>query len=148
MNSHPGTDWNNHARWVFGTVLDDGESHTSDRVWSAAGPAAVVIYHLYYEAGYDLTELPNGLAWKEMLDNLSADQRHLLLHKGHLMEISEQDDRYIPRETVLPLTYTGSIDEIRARLEELAAAGINEVVYQPEGPDIVRELTTFAEVAA
>lgn len=146
VNADPGSGWTKSARWAMGTVLDDEESPTSDRVWLAAGHAAVVLYHLYYEAGYDLATLPNGPAWREMIDSLGEDDRHILLHKGHLMEVSEHDDRLIPRETAQAMTFTGSIETLRARLEEMAASGITEVVYQPAGPDIPRELEAFARL--
>ncbi|SFB13119.1 5,10-methylenetetrahydromethanopterin reductase [Amycolatopsis marina] len=147
VNADPGEGWEKSARWALGTVLDDGESPTSDRVWAAAGHAAVVLYHLYYEAGYDLNTLPNGAAWAEMISSLSAEERHVLLHKGHLMEVSEHDDRLIPRETVEPMTFTGTVEVLRARIEEMGAKGISEVVYQPAGPDIRRELEAFAQLA-
>lgn len=147
VNVDPGTGWAQSARWALGTVLDDGESPTSDRVWAAAGHAAVVIYHLYYEAGYDLSTLPNGAAWGELISSLSEEERHLSLHKGHLMEVSEHDDAMIPRETAEAMTFTGSVETLRARLEELAATGVTEVVYQPAGPDIPRELEAFSRLA-
>lgn len=146
VNSDPGPGWANSARWALGTVLDEGESVTSDRVWRAAGHAAAVIYHLYYEAGYDLSALPNGPEWAAVIDAMTPDERHVLLHKGHLMEVSEHDDRMIPRETVEALTFTGTADTLRARLEQMASSGVTEVVYQPAGPDIPRELEAFARL--
>ncbi|MEU3273137.1 LLM class flavin-dependent oxidoreductase [Saccharomonospora sp. NPDC006951] len=146
VNTEPGEGWRNSARWAMGTVLDEGESPTSDRVWAAAGHAAVVIYHLYYEAGFDLSTLPGGTEWGEMISSLSEEERHLSLHKGHLMEVSEHDDRLIPRETVSALTFTGTVAELRARVDDMAAKGITEVVYQPAGPDIPRELEAFARL--
>lgn len=146
VNVDPGAGWANSARWALGTVLDDGEDFTSDRVWLAAGHAAAVIYHLYYEAGYDLAGLPNGAEWGKVIDSLTEDERHVLLHKGHLMEVSEHDDRMIPRETVEALTFTGTEETLRARLEQMAESGVTEVVFQPAGPDIPRELEAFARL--
>ncbi|MGA8327687.1 MAG: hypothetical protein WB777_00110, partial [Mycobacterium sp.] len=40
-------DWR--ALLTFGTVLDDGEELTSERVADAAGPGVVVMYHAVYE---------------------------------------------------------------------------------------------------
>ena len=37
-------------------------------------------------------------------------------------------------------TITGTADEIKARIDELGAKGVTEVVFQPCGPDIRREL--------
>jgi 5,10-methylenetetrahydromethanopterin reductase len=33
-------------------------------------------------------------------------------------------------------------------MRELAARGVTEIAYQPAGPDIPRELTAFARMAA
>jgi 5,10-methylenetetrahydromethanopterin reductase len=37
-------------------------------------------------------------------------------------------------------TVSGTADEVRAQIESLGAQGVTEVVYQPCGPDIRREL--------
>ena len=38
---------------------------------------------------------------------------------------------------------TGTAAEVRARVVDLAEAGVTEIAYQPAGPDIPRELATF-----
>jgi 5,10-methylenetetrahydromethanopterin reductase len=38
---------------------------------------------------------------------------------------------------------TGPSAQIRARLDQLAEQGVTNVVYQPAGPDIPRELERF-----
>jgi 5,10-methylenetetrahydromethanopterin reductase len=43
-------------------------------------------------------------------------------------------------------TFTGTVEELSARLDDLAAAGVTEVAYQPAG-DIERELRAFARLA-
>ena len=40
-------------------------------------------------------------------------------------------------------TLTGTPEELQARVEALAAAGVTEVVYQPTGDDIPGELERF-----
>jgi len=46
------------------------------------------------------------------------------------------------------VTVSGTHDEVRQRLATLAQQGVTEVVYQPAGPDIRRELETFMEAAS
>ena len=43
------------------------------------------------------------------------------------------------------LTLTGTPAELRSRLEQLAAAGLTEIAYQPAGSDIPGELARFIE---
>jgi 5,10-methylenetetrahydromethanopterin reductase len=136
------------ARLVTGTVLEDGEPPTSDRAWEAAGHAAATAYHVSYEFGSDMSGLPNADAWRAYIDALPEAERHLLLHKGHVTTVSEHDARFIPRETVAQLTFTGTVDQLAARCRRLAARGITDVIFQPAGPDIPRELEAFARVAA
>jgi len=44
-------------------------------------------------------------------------------------------------------TVSGTADQVAARLSELEAGGVTELVFQPCGPDIRRELATFMETA-
>jgi 5,10-methylenetetrahydromethanopterin reductase len=144
---HQPEGFTNAARIVFGTVLDDGEALDSDRVWKAAGPGAVLPYHGGYETGRDISRLPNGAAWRAAVDALPAAQRHLVLHRGHLIQVSELDETHVPRAAVGALTFTGTVDQLRPRAAQLAAAGINELIFQPAGPDIPRELEAFTRLA-
>jgi hypothetical protein len=49
--------------------------------------------------------------------------------------------------TVRATTFTGTAAELQECLQALENAGATEVVYQPAGPDIDRELTAFARMA-
>ena len=46
-----------------------------------------------------------------------------------------------------PFSFTGTAATLRARAADLADQGVTEIVYQPAGPDIRRELQTFIEGA-
>ena len=45
-------------------------------------------------------------------------------------------------------TGSGTPDQVRARLSDIAAEGVRGVLYGPMGDDIPRELRAFAEAAA
>lgn len=141
-------DWT--IRLAWGTVLEPGEDPTSDRVLAAAGPAAAVTYHALYEmGGVDAVAqaLPNGAAWVERIEAVPESERHLAVHDGHLIRLSAIDHDTLPREVIPELTLTGTPDDVRAKLEAIAASGVTEIAYQPEGPDIPRELEAFMAVA-
>jgi 5,10-methylenetetrahydromethanopterin reductase len=141
-------DWT--IRLLWGTVLEDGEAPTSDRVLQAAGPAAAVTYHALYEMGGAeavAQALPNGATWVDRIDAVSPSERHLAVHDGHLIRLSEIDRETIPREVIPEMTVTGTPDEVRIKLEAIAASGLTEIAYQPQGPDIARELEGFMSVA-
>jgi 5,10-methylenetetrahydromethanopterin reductase len=136
-------DWVAFLYW--GTVLDDGEDLSSQRVQAAAGPGGALAYHATYELyGPDaVRELPGGEEWMSVVERRSGEERHLAVHEGHCIHLSEADRAAwaVTGGAMLPTTtITGSADEVKARIEELGAQGVTEVVFQPSGPDIRREL--------
>ena len=63
---------------LFGTVLDPGEALDDERVKRAAGAAMAVRYHGTYERAPAAVEsLPNGSAWRESVERVPAEIRHL-----------------------------------------------------------------------
>jgi len=146
MGATPPDDFDWTIRLVWGTVLEDGEAPTSDRVLEAAGPAAAVTYHALYEmGGVDavVQALPNGAAWADRIQAVPPSERHLAVHDGHLIRLSAIDTETLPREVIPEMTVTGTPDEVRSKIEAIAASGLTEIAYQPHGPGIARELEAF-----
>jgi len=142
----PGFPWC--AALVFGTVLDDGEDPGSARALAAAGPAQVVMAHALWEmdpAAVDL--LPGGSEWRAEIDALPEAERHLAVHEGHLVEVTERERGLLDSGQFAATTWTGTRAEIADRLAAAEAAGVTEVLYGPIGPDVPRELAAFAEAA-
>jgi 5,10-methylenetetrahydromethanopterin reductase len=135
----------------FGTVLDEGEELTSARVIDAAGPSAVVFYHGAYErAGAAAVDaLPGGQGWREAIEASPEDERHFAIHEGHLVKANPRDQPYvadlIPFASSMSLTCVAK--EIPDKIAGLEAVGVTELVYQPAGSDIERELRAFGAAA-
>jgi 5,10-methylenetetrahydromethanopterin reductase len=91
-------------------------------------------------------QLPGGKAWREAIERVPADRRHLVIHEGHCVEVPPRE-RALLDPSVGAMTFTGTQGELRARWSELAAAGATELAYAPAGPDIPRELREMARVA-
>jgi len=135
---------------VHGTVLGEGEALDSPRVQAAAGPGNALAYHATYEFGGDVTGLPAGRVWLDTINQTPEPDRHLAVHHQHLVGLNQADEAAwaagswaaIPATTV-----TGSAAELSERLAAFAEAGITEVVYQPTGPEIARELEAFMTAA-
>jgi len=127
-----------HVSLVYGTVLDEGEELSSPRVVAAAGPAAAVVLHGSYGNGARLVE-----PWCEYMDRIPAPVRHLAVHAGHLVEVTEVDRPFITPELITSFTCTGSADDVRRWVEAKCDDGVTEVAFQPAGPDIARELESF-----
>jgi 5,10-methylenetetrahydromethanopterin reductase len=133
---------------TMGTVLDDGEKITSQRATAAIAPGAVVGYHWMYErAGAAMVDgFPGGQRWRESVEAVPADERHLAIHEGHLVAPNERDLPIVNEAVTLiaQIGLVGTAGEVRDRIENLQAGGVTEIAYQPAGPDIPGELERFA----
>jgi 5,10-methylenetetrahydromethanopterin reductase len=142
-------DWR--ALLCFGTVLDEGEELTSPRALEAAGPAAAVLYHAMYERGgaAAVDALPGGQGWREAIEAYPEDERHFAIHEGHLVRANVSDELHIAE--LIPfassMALTGPAAQLPEKIAGLAALGVTEIVYQPAGSDIERELRVFASAA-
>jgi 5,10-methylenetetrahydromethanopterin reductase len=140
------------ALLAFGTVLDEGESLGGDRVLATAGPALAVAYHAVYErGGADAVDaFPGGRRWREAVEQVAPERRHLAVHEGHLVLVNDRDRPAVVEGAPLltALSFTGTPAELRERLDGLAAAGLTELAYQPAGPDIPSELERMAAALA
>lgn len=143
------SDWR--ALLCFGTVLDDGEDLTSPRAIDAAAPGTVVLYHAMYERGgaAAVDALPGGQRWREAIEAYPPDERHLAIHAGHLVKANPNDEPHVA--DLLPLAsstaLTGPARHVAEKIAGFDALGVTEIVYQPAGSDIERELNAFASAA-
>ena len=128
---------------LFGTVLDEGEDLRSDRVIAAAGHALAVVYHGLYERSPEAVDaMPGGAQWRAAIEEVPAERRHLAVHEGHLVRVTERDrPAVLAGADLLPaVSFTGTAAQLRERAAELAEAGVTEIAIQPGGPDIAGEL--------
>ncbi len=137
---------------MWGTVLEPGEEADSPHVVSALAAASAVLYHVRYERGGApaVDPLPGGRAWREHIEQTPAQRRHLAVHAGHQIELSDSDRLLFPgaEPMIAKASLVGDAASVRRQLESWAAAGITEIAYQPAGPDIPGELERFAAAAA
>jgi 5,10-methylenetetrahydromethanopterin reductase len=140
FSPHPG--FAECAVLTFGTVLEDGEDVTSQRVIETAGPALAALYHSQLVAS-----LPRGAEWLEMMQQYPEETRHLRTHELHVVGVNEHDRPFIDGAAAAAATFTGTRAELRRRLQEMKAGGATEVMIQPTGRDTERELRAFAEMA-
>jgi 5,10-methylenetetrahydromethanopterin reductase len=139
------------ATMLSGTVVDPGEDPHSSRVLRAVGPWAVVSWHTAYTHGgaSAVDALPGGAAWRAALEALAPqEERHLLTYEGHVTHLSQRDlpllEHIDGRSGAARMIKIGDPASIRHELTQLGNAGFREVMYNPSGPDIARELRAFA----
>jgi 5,10-methylenetetrahydromethanopterin reductase len=135
-----------HCQMTNGTVLARGEAPDSRRAMQAAGHGAALVYHSAYERGV-VESLPEGLEFKRMVEELPERTRHLAVHDRHLVALNDLDQRYVTPEILGRFGRALTIEAWQARLHDIEAAGATELIYQPAGADIGRELTAFATMA-
>lgn len=133
---------------TMGTVIDDEEDLADERVRSAVGAPWAAAYHFVYTAqGADaLCEMPGGSAWLDVIEKVPERLRHLHIHQGHMVEMNDADLAawHAGGHTSVPsVTLTGSADTVGAAVAAMAEAGATEIMFEPSGPDIARELDRF-----
>jgi 5,10-methylenetetrahydromethanopterin reductase len=137
--------WN--AVLLHGTVLPDGPVD-EDYLLAAAGAGAGAAYHITYAGGGDAVDrLPNGAQYRAAIERHPADQRAFAMWGHHLIEATPEERAALTPQAVREMTFTGTATELQGRLQEMEKDGATEVIYQPAGPDIDRELVAFAEMA-
>ena len=133
---------------TMGTVIDDGEDPAGDRVRLAVGAPWAAAYHFVYTAqGADaVREMPGGSAWVDVIEKVPQHERHLHIHQGHMVEMNEADlaawhaGGYV---SVPSVTLSGSADTVAKTVAAMAQAGATEMMIEPSGPNIARELEAF-----
>ncbi len=88
-----------------------------------------------------------GEEWDAAYEAVPKRIRHLALHDQHLIAINDRDRPFVTGPTLvqhgLALTRAGW----RECIALVESAGATEIAYQPAGPDIAKELETFASAA-
>jgi 5,10-methylenetetrahydromethanopterin reductase len=131
-----------------GTVLDDGEDVTSPRASTALRPIIALAYHKrYMDDPESVKGLPNGEAWLASVERVGEGVRHLSVHRGHNLDVSNGHDGVVDVSNAKQMTFTGTREELRERLRRLEAGGASGVIFGTTGYDVERELRAYAEVA-
>lgn len=143
--------WVAYLEW--GTVLDEDEGDDSERARHAGGPGWALSFHGAYEFGGPeaVRALAGGEEWLKIIEKSPPDQRHLAVHSGHCVELNPADEaawRAGGSSTLRDVTLSGTHAQIQSRLDDYRSRGVTEIVFQPCGPDIERELERFLEVAS
>ena len=133
----------------FGTVLEDGEAIDSERVLECAGPAVGAFYHGLYEwSGPEgAAALPGGEQWRAIVEAIPERTRHLAVHEGHVVELTDRDRKFVTGEMIAAMTFTGTPEQLVERMAAMEQGGATELVLQPGGRNIEGELAKFAKLA-
>jgi 5,10-methylenetetrahydromethanopterin reductase len=102
---------------------------------------------MYTRDPESVKSLPNGAAWLASVQKVPAPVRHLAVHRGHTLDISNGHDALVDVSIAPQVTFTGTRDELRMRLDALEAAGATGVIFGTSAVDVEREMRAFADLA-
>jgi 5,10-methylenetetrahydromethanopterin reductase len=155
MNVAPptGGDWDCYIEMMNGTVLDPGESPNADRVIDAAGVwEALGMHGAWHLGGEEIVPmLPGGADWlARVVPQRPEAERHLTVHQWHCTHVNDHDRPLLAAKGTPDDPWSGWVGEkadIAARIAASGEAGSTEILYTPAGPDLEREIRTFADAA-
>lgn len=138
--------------FTLGCVLAEGEQPSSKRVMAQAGPLGAVALHGLIESGQPLETLPEpirtvALRYLDRYEHAApAGERHLWLHRGHLMFIRPDEADLVSPELVAARSFTGTAAELRDRVRALAK-GYDQFVIQlvPGHEDAIEDWAALAQ---
>ena len=131
-----------------------GTGRTAD---VGAGPrAARLLFTLRYHLSYDgfsataLEQIPGGSDWLDTIRAFPEATRHLKVHDRHTVEVSQHDhevsERHRPELEAFGAAMALTPDQLRARVDELAAMGATRVMGPNIRPDWERGLRSLAPI--
>lgn len=136
----------------WGTILDDDEPEDSAHARNSGGPGWALSLHGAYEFGGPdaVAALPGGQQWLDVVNATSAKERHLDVHRNHCVDLNAADAAAWEAggfSTLRQVTMSGTRDEVRHRLDAYREQGVTEIVIQPCGQNLERELERFLDAA-
>ena len=140
-----------------GCVMREGESADSPRVKALAGPAAAIAFHAFAEAEElgSLFPVPPPLqavfdAYKEQVWRKyePADARYLENHRGHLMFLRPEEEKFMTGQIIRGMTLTATRAELVEQLKALKAAGYRQMMVHARNGHEIEMIEEWAEVAA
>jgi 5,10-methylenetetrahydromethanopterin reductase len=132
-----GYSWVPYLAWD--AVLDEGEALDSEHARAAGGPGWALAYHGAYEVGgpEPYANFPGGAGWMDVVAKTPLERRHLAVHAGHCVALNEADQAAWNaggHAILQDVTISGTRDQVRRRLDDLASRGVTEIVFQPVDP--------------
>jgi 5,10-methylenetetrahydromethanopterin reductase len=124
--------------FTMGAVLRDGDTVDDARIREQSAPFAAVFLHNLAEtttSEQSARMLPPLLqerleAYRAEYARYDAEAPWLRNHRGHLMHLREEEEAIVDGEMIRALTFTGTPDELRAKVDRLAEAGYSQVTVQ------------------
>jgi len=118
-------------------VLEPGETVGSDRVRELCGSFVISGLHYQYEQWREAgrpERRPAFAGWGDyvaLLDRIDPAVVHQRIHEGHCCWVVEEEERFVTEELIEATCMVGTADDLAGRLDELAEAGLTQVMLLP-----------------
>lgn len=124
--------------FTLGRVLDDGEACDSPKAMAQGGPLVAIMFHNLVEAAERGSILPMDPSWAPTVERYQelyasyrpADARYLMLHRGHLIYVRDDERPLITGDLIRDLSFTGSVGKLRDKIAALRDAGYRQLAIQ------------------
>jgi alkanesulfonate monooxygenase SsuD/methylene tetrahydromethanopterin reductase-like flavin-dependent oxidoreductase (luciferase family) len=118
-------------------VLRDGETLDSERVKRQAGAFAIASLHYTYEQMVQFGRRPPADlsdiwdAYVRQVELTPLDRRHQRTHLGHNCWVIPEEEQFVTPELIDRTCMVGTPDQLRTRVNQLYAAGLDQLVILP-----------------
>ena len=130
-------------------VTEDGEPIDSERVCRQAGAFAIAGVHYAYDQYAQYGRRPPAHMagfWDDyvaLVEDLPVEVRHQRVHQGHNCWVLPEEERFVTAELIERSCLVGTPAALAARIAELDAAGLDQLVLLPplaEKEAVVRDV--------
>ncbi len=127
-------------------VLRPGEAADSPRVLTRVGPRIAVAFHYAYEIVRRGKSAPSYLqTFLTPAYCAYLDTRWQEIHATHSRFLQPGEEEFITPAAVEAMSLTGTREDIIARLKQLEAAGLTQVVISPPWGYVEESIVEFAQ---
>lgn len=118
-------------------VLEPGEAVDSERSREACGAFAISALHYAFEQWKEAgrpDRHPQYDFWDDyvaLLDRTDPAVLHQRIHQGHNCWVIDEEQQFVTKELIEASCMVGTADELVRRLDDLAAAGLDQVMLLP-----------------
>ena len=118
-------------------VLRDGETLNSERVKRQAGAFAIASLHYTYEQMVQFGRRPPADLsdmWDDYVRQVELtppERRHQRIHLGHNCWVIPEEEQFVTPELIDRTCMVGTPEQLRTRVDQLYAAGLDQLVILP-----------------
>lgn len=123
--------------FALGAVLGGTDAENREKLMAQAAPWTAVMFHNMLDGILPVPlNLPENISaivdeYQLLLkDYQPEDAKYLMVHRGHLMFLREEEKRLITPELAQATSLSGSRDELVDKIRRLAEAGYNQLAIQ------------------